>query len=65
MFERYPVTVSLGHAGLTGDVGHARVDAGLLTLMLIADGRSARLLRAHGVDEAPIRAALGYPPSDA
>ncbi len=44
-----------------GDVGHPRVDARLLLAILGKEGRSAELLREHGLDEAVVRAALGGP----
>jgi ATP-dependent Clp protease ATP-binding subunit ClpA len=42
-----------------GDLGHPRVDAKLLLAMLAKDGRSAALLREHGLDEAVVRDRLG------
>jgi hypothetical protein len=58
--DGHPVTVRLGqHALPIGDLGHPRVDARLLGLMLVGDTPVARLLRAHGIDEAAIDAALG------
>jgi hypothetical protein len=44
----HPVMVRLHDAPPLGDVGNARVDARLLNVMLAADGRMARMLRAHG-----------------
>lgn len=60
--EGGPVPVWLGDRELPiGDLGHPRVDARLLLAMLGKDGRSARLLREHGLDEAAVRGALGGP----
>lgn len=42
-----------------GDLGHPDVDRRLLELLLVNDTRAARLLRAHGIDEARLREALG------
>jgi hypothetical protein len=58
-----PVMVRLHNAPPLGDIGHPLVDARLLRVMLAADGRVARMLRAHGVDEAALDAAL-EPPGD-
>ena len=44
-----------------GDLGHPRVDARLLLAILGQGGRSAELLREHGLDEAAVRGALGGP----
>ena len=56
------VPVWLGDRELPiGDLGHPRVDARLLLAMLGKEGRSAELLRRHGLDEAVVRAALGGP----
>jgi hypothetical protein len=56
----HPVTVQLGGDPFpTGDLGSPNVDARLLALMLVNDTPGARFLRAHGVDEAAIREALG------
>ena len=56
------VPVWLGDRELPiGDVGHPRVDARLLLAILGKEGRSAELLREHGLDEAVVRAALGGP----
>jgi hypothetical protein len=44
-----------------GDLGHPRVDARLLLAILGREGRSAELLREHGLEEAVVRAALGGP----
>jgi hypothetical protein len=56
------VPVWLGDRELPiGDLGHPRVDARLLLAMLGKEGRSAELLRTHGLDEAVVRAALGGP----
>jgi ATP-dependent Clp protease ATP-binding subunit ClpA len=56
------VPVWLGDRELPiGDVGHSRVDARLLLAILGTEGRSAELLRSHGLDEAVARAALGGP----
>jgi hypothetical protein len=41
-----------------GDLGHPRVDARLLELMLAGDTPAARFLSDHGVDELRLRAAL-------
>ncbi len=55
-----PVGVTLGQDAFPlGDIGHPHVDARLLGLMLVGDTRAAHLLRAHGIDEAAIEAALG------
>jgi ATP-dependent Clp protease ATP-binding subunit ClpA len=57
-----PVPVWLGDRELPiGDLGHPRVDARLLLAILGKEGRSAELLREHGLDEAVVRAALGGP----
>ena len=56
------VPVWLGDRELPiGDLGHPRVDARLLLAILGTEGRSAELLREHGLDEAVVRAALGGP----
>jgi hypothetical protein len=56
------VPVWLGDRELPiGDLGHPRVDARLLLAILGKEGRSAELLRTHGLDEAVVRAALGGP----
>ena len=56
------VPVWLGDRELPiGDLGHPRVDARLLLAILGKQGRSAELLREHGLDEAVVRAALGGP----
>jgi Clp amino terminal domain, pathogenicity island component len=60
--EGAPVPVWLGDRELPiGDVGHPRVDARLLLAILGKEGRSADLLRQHGLDEAVVRVALGGP----
>jgi ATP-dependent Clp protease ATP-binding subunit ClpA len=60
--EGGPVPVWLGDRELPiGDLGHPRVDARLLLAMLGKNGRSAQLLREHGLDEAAVRGALGGP----
>jgi hypothetical protein len=60
--EGGPVPVWLGDRELPiGDLGHPRVDARLLLAILGKDGRSADLLRQHGLDEALVRATLGGP----
>jgi ATP-dependent Clp protease ATP-binding subunit ClpA len=57
-----PVPVWLGDRELPiGDLGHPRVDARLLLAILGKEGRSAELLREHGLDEAVVRATLGGP----
>ena len=57
-----PLPVWLGDRELPiGDLGHPRVDARLLLAILGKEGRSAELLREHGLDEAVVRAALGGP----
>ena len=57
-----PVPVWLGDRELPiGDLGHPRVDGRLLLAILGKEGRSAELLREHGLDEAVVRAALGGP----
>jgi hypothetical protein len=54
------VPVWLGARDLPiGDLGHPRVDGRLLLAMLAKDGRSALLLREHGLDEAAVRDRLG------
>jgi ATP-dependent Clp protease ATP-binding subunit ClpC len=54
------VPVWLGAPDLPiGDLGHPRVDGRLLLAMLAKDGRSAALLREHGLDEGTVRARLG------
>jgi ATP-dependent Clp protease ATP-binding subunit ClpA len=60
--EGSAVPVWLGDRELPiGDLGHPRVDARLLLAILGKEGRSAELLRTHGLDEAVVRAALGGP----
>jgi ATP-dependent Clp protease ATP-binding subunit ClpA len=60
--EGGPVPVWLGDRELPiGDLGHPRVDARLLLAILGKKGRSAELLREHGLEEAVVRAALGGP----
>jgi ATP-dependent Clp protease ATP-binding subunit ClpA len=59
--DGHPVMVRLHNTPPLGDVGNALVDARLLKLMLAADGRLGRMLRAHGVDEATVDAALKPP----
>lgn len=60
----HPLTVTLGQdAYPIGDLGHPGTDAQLLELMLVSDTPAARLLRAHGIDEALLREALA-PPGD-
>jgi len=60
--EGAAVPVWLGDRELPiGDLGHPRVDARLLLAILGKEGRSAELLRTHGLDEAVVRAALGGP----
>jgi len=55
-----PVSVTLGQEAFPiGDLGHPRVDGRLLRLLLVNDTPAARLLRAQGVDEAAVDAALG------
>jgi Clp amino terminal domain, pathogenicity island component len=53
-----PVPVALGR-DLIGDLGNPRVDGRILAAMLAMDGRSAALLREHGLDEAAVRDRLG------
>jgi hypothetical protein len=53
-----PVPVALGR-DLIGDLGNPRTDARVLLAMLAKDGRSAALLREHGLDEAAVRGRLG------
>jgi hypothetical protein len=54
-----PVSVILGQdAYPIGDLGHPAVDGQLLGLLLVNDTPAARLLRAHGIDEAAVHAAL-------
>jgi hypothetical protein len=60
--EGHPVLVRLHSAPPLGDIGNALVDARLLKLMLAADGRVARMLRGHGVDEFAVEAVF-EPPS--
>jgi ATP-dependent Clp protease ATP-binding subunit ClpA len=64
--DGHPVTVTLGEDAFPlGDLGNANVDARLLDLLLVNDTAAARLLRAHGIDEARLRDALGpQPPPD-
>jgi hypothetical protein len=50
--------VALGR-DLIGDLGNPRVDGRILAAMLAMDGRSAALLREHGLDEAAVRDRLG------
>jgi ATP-dependent Clp protease ATP-binding subunit ClpA len=70
--ERFDLERALGEGGAVpvwlgdrelpiGDLGHPRVDARLLLAILGKEGRSAELLREHGLDEAAVRAALGGP----
>jgi hypothetical protein len=59
--DGHPAMVRLHNTPPLGDVGNALVDARLLKLMLAADGRLGRMLRAHGVDEATVDAALKPP----
>ena len=60
--EGHPLTVSLGSDGLRlGDLGNPNVDRRLLELLLVNDTHAARLLRAHGIDEARLRETLGPP----
>lgn len=62
LHEGGAVPVWLGDRELPiGDLGHPRVDARVLLAILGKDGRSAALLREHGLDEAAVRAALGGP----
>jgi ATP-dependent Clp protease ATP-binding subunit ClpA len=61
--DGHPVMVALADERRPiGDLGHPRVDAHLLELMLVKDTPAARLLREHGIDEARLRAAFGDPP---
>ncbi|MEN3283446.1 MAG: ATP-dependent Clp protease ATP-binding subunit ClpC [Solirubrobacteraceae bacterium] len=53
-----PVPVALGR-DLIGDLGNPRTDARVLLAMLAKGGRSAALLREHGLDEAAVRGRLG------
>ena len=48
-----PIPVVLGDH-LVGDLGNARVDARLLSAILLRDGKVARWLRTHGVDLAEV-----------
>src|SRR4051794_28128132 len=59
--DGHPVPVRLHNAPPLGDLGHPRVDARLLKLVLAADGRLGRVLRDHGVDERAVDAALDPP----
>jgi hypothetical protein len=53
------LAVTLGaDARPLGDLGHPNVDGRLLELMLANDTPAARLLRAHGIDEADVRALI-------
>jgi ATP-dependent Clp protease ATP-binding subunit ClpA len=55
-----PLPVWLGdHELPIGDLGHPRTDARVLLAMLAKGGRSAALLREHGLDEAVVRDRLG------
>ena len=45
-----PVVLGMDARGI-GDLGHPNVDRRLLELMLVNDSVTARLLRAHGIDE--------------
>ena len=57
--EGHALPVRIGtDAHPLGDLGHPHVDGALLELMLAADTRTARLLRAHGIDEQRVRASL-------
>ena len=47
--------VALGGGLPIGDLGNPSTDAGVLLAMLVAGGRAARLLRAHGIDEQAVR----------
>jgi ATP-dependent Clp protease ATP-binding subunit ClpA len=53
--EGFAVAVTLGDDLPLGDLGNPRTDARVLLAMLLADGRAARLLRDHGVDEDAVR----------
>jgi len=54
-----PVSVTLGGDPFPiGDLGNPRVDARLLSLMLLGDAPAARFLREHGIDQLKLRAAL-------
>lgn len=59
--DGHPVMVRLHSAPPLGDIGNALVDARLLKLILAADGRIASMLRAHGVGESAVDAALKPP----
>jgi ATP-dependent Clp protease ATP-binding subunit ClpA len=55
----HPVSVTLGDdAAPIGDLGSPRVDARLLSLMLLVDTPAARFLRARGIDQLTLRAEL-------
>ncbi|HWK25775.1 MAG TPA: Clp protease N-terminal domain-containing protein [Solirubrobacter sp.] len=54
----WPVPVYLGGDLPIGDLGHPRTDARVLLAILAAGRRGADVLRAHGLDEAALRAAL-------
>jgi ATP-dependent Clp protease ATP-binding subunit ClpC len=57
--DGHPISVTLGQDTFPiGDLGSARTDARLLALLLAGDTPAARLLRAHGIDEAAVDAAL-------
>jgi len=53
--EGHPVTVSLGDGLPVGDLGNPRSDGRVLLAMLAANGRAAKLLREHGLDESAVR----------
>ena len=62
----HPLTITLGQdPAPIGDLGHPATDAQLLALMLVRDTPAARLLRAHGIDEALLRDALAPPEASA
>jgi hypothetical protein len=52
-----PIPVALGPS-LLGDLGNPRVDARLLTAILLRDGHAARWLRSRGVDAAAVEEAF-------
>src|SRR4051794_15943093 len=54
------ITASLGGL-LLGDLGHPAIDAGLVSAILLRDGRVGAWLRTHGVDLEALDAA--FPPS--
>ena len=53
--EGHPVPVTLGAGPPVGDLGNPRTDSRVLLAMLVANGRAARFLRDHGIDEETLK----------